>query len=139
MASKTPREVTEREALAPKDEKKVTAVIEAYTSAAEDVQKWAERYARKVVKVMVGIRTTPAPVPPELGKDEAERIDALLGYVRPERKKPEPKKPAAKKPAAKKAPAKKGQPSKAKNGDAEAEAASAEETAEPVVEENPLA
>lgn len=100
----------ERAALAPKDEKRVAAVIEAYPD-----QPWAERYARKVAKVQAGLRTTPAPIPPELGKEAADEIDAMLNYERPKREaKPKAAKPAAKKTPAKKAPAKTAAKPKAK-------------------------
>jgi hypothetical protein len=93
MASKTATKKASaaRKPLAAKDEKTLASVVETYPD-----KPWAERYARKVLKVQAGLRTTPAPVPPQLGKEKASAIDVLLGYERPKRE-TKPKKAAAKK------------------------------------------
>jgi hypothetical protein len=92
MASKTATKKASavRKPLTAKDERTLASVVETYPD-----EPWAERYARKVLKVQAGLRTTPPPIPAELGKEKASAIDALLGYERPVRA-TEPKKAAAK-------------------------------------------
>lgn len=100
-ATTTPSESTStpRAALAAADEKKVAAIAAKYDG--ESWSKWAERYARKVLKVKNGLRSTPAPVPPEMPPAVAKEIRE--GFLGPDKAKaPKESKPAAKKPAAKK-------------------------------------
>lgn len=66
--------------LSKAQEKKVAAVAEAYPD-----NVWATRYARKVLKVKLGLRTTPAPIPSELDKDAALAIEGMIGYERPKK------------------------------------------------------
>ncbi len=99
MSEVTTSESTPRAALAAADEKKVAAIATKYDGEAWGA--WAERYARKVLKVKNGLRSTPAPVPPEMPKEVAKEIrEGFLG-------KDKVKETATPKPAAKKTTAKK--------------------------------
>lgn len=118
------RPVIVRIPLAEADEKKAVRIGSKYKS--ESWGAWAERYARKCLKVKQGLRATPAPVPPEMPPDVAKTIrESILGKDAPKvARKPAAKKaPAKAKPAAKKAAPSKKAPARKPAAKAKAQAA----------------
>lgn len=77
----TEKQSTPRAALSDKDEAKVAKAVKSFD---DETRPHAERYARKLLKVQQGLRSTPAPRT-GLSVEQAKAVRVALGIKDPEK------------------------------------------------------